>query len=68
MGNIKQLYTSMSIRVPVSFRKKYVATKDFWKELGVFFAEVVKPLTAKQLNVLKSRYPDMIQFIEELLP
>ncbi len=67
-GKYEDLYTSMSIRVPSSFRNRFEKTQDFWKELGSFFVKLVEPLDPNQLEEIKIKYPNIIKFIEEMLP
>ena len=61
-------YTSMSIRVPKTFREEYNNTRDFWKELGNFFFEMSKYINKKDINQLRIDNPQIFKFIEEMLP
>ena len=61
-------FTSMSLRVPRSFRDKYDKQTDFWKELGDFFVKMAKHLTKADLNQLRIDNPHVFEFVEEVLP
>lgn len=61
-------YTSISIRVPKSFREQFNKTQEFWEELGDFFVKVAKELNKIDLNQLRIDHPLIFTFLEEMLP
>lgn len=64
----EQEYTSISIRVPKSFRDKFNETKEFWKELGDFFVIFAGHVNDNTIKILKEENPTIFEFLEELLP
>jgi len=64
----EQIFTSISIRIPKSLRVLYMKARDFWKELGAFFSAVVLLIEEKELDELRVRFPNIIMFVEDVLP
>ena len=60
--------TSLSVSVPTEFRARYNKPKQFWSELGDFFVDLVAQIDGNAWAIIKEKYPNPIDFIQEMLP